>query len=68
MKTVEVNGREYKVIKKYKHFTLCEDKCGFKTCFDDFDLGLIPKFDLRYFKNADDERDNNRHIFEQMMS
>lgn len=41
MKTIEINGKKYKEIKKYKHYTLFEDEHGFKECFDDFDLGLI---------------------------
>lgn len=43
MKTIIVGEKQYKVIKKYPHFTLCEDEHGFKICFDDFDLGLIEK-------------------------
>lgn len=43
MKTIFVEGKEYKVIKRYKHFRLCEDKYGIKTCFSDFDLGLVKK-------------------------
>ena len=43
MKKIEVNGKEYKIIKKYKNFILCEDKHGIKSCFDNFDLGLIKK-------------------------
>ena len=38
---VEINGKKYKKIKEYEHYTLFEDEHGFKECFDDFDLGLI---------------------------
>lgn len=41
MKKVIVQGNEYIFIKQYPNFTLVEDKNGIKTCFDDFDLGLI---------------------------
>lgn len=43
MEEVTINGKTYKKIKKYPHFTLCEDEHGFRTCFDNFDLGLIEK-------------------------
>jgi fructose-1,6-bisphosphatase len=43
MKEVVVNNKTYKVIKKYPYYTLCEDEHGFRTCFDDFDLGKIRK-------------------------
>lgn len=39
---IEVNGRQYKKIKRYPHFTLFEDTShGFKECFTDYDLGLV---------------------------
>ena len=43
MKKVIVQGNEYTYIKQYPNFILVEDKNGIKTCFDDFDLGLIEK-------------------------
>lgn len=46
MKIIEINGRKYKEIKKYKHYTLFEDEYGFKECFDDFDLGLIESVNM----------------------
>lgn len=46
MKEIEINGRKYKKIKKYPHYTLFEDEYGFKECFDDFDLGLIKTVNL----------------------
>lgn len=46
MKIIEVNGKKYKEIKKYPHYTLFEDEHGFKECFDDFDLGLIKTVNL----------------------
>lgn len=50
MEEITVNGKTYKEIKKYPYFTLCEDEHGFRTCFDDFDLGKVRKrriIDLR---------------------
>ena len=41
MKKVIVNNQEYTFIRQYPNFTLVEDKNGIKTCFDNFDLGLI---------------------------
>ena len=56
MKEVEVNGKTYKIIKRYPHFTLCEDENGFKTGFNDFDLGLIEK---RYIMQIKKEQNGN---------
>lgn len=43
MKKVIVQGKEYTFVKDYPNFTLYRDEKGFKTCFDDYDLGLIEK-------------------------
>lgn len=43
MQKVIVQGKEYTFIKQYPNFILVEDKTGIKTCFDNFDLGLIEK-------------------------
>lgn len=58
MKEVEINGKKYRKIKKYKHFTLFEDKNGFKTCFDNFDLGLVQKRHISDTKRLINERND----------
>jgi hypothetical protein len=60
-KYIEVNGKKYKKIKKYKHYTLFEDENGFKECFDDFDLGLIRMIPLLEMKKRLFERDTSKY-------
>ncbi len=36
-----IDNKLYRLVKKYPNFSLWEDIRGIKTCFDDFDLGLI---------------------------
>lgn len=45
-----INGKFYKKIKEYEHFTLFQDENGNKTCFDDFDLGKIKKMYVKDLK------------------
>lgn len=43
MEEININGVDYKVLKKYPNFYLCVDNNGFRTCFDDFDMGIIKR-------------------------
>ena len=48
MKIEIINGKEYRKIKEYEHYTLYEDiKTGFKECFDNFDLGKIKRRSIK---------------------